>query len=142
MGAKSIRQHVGVADIRITKHLELIAMVLAQQREKIEAEGVGAKIRRNVPDAEAPAGCALVRVRPDALCEWRRVLLAPAHVLGVNPLRIDVGIVIQGKNQIAMGARIPRIQIARVPKTGDGFVDSALRKPGTAQISMRPGKTR
>ena len=94
------RRHVGVRE-----DLDLLAVVLSQQRQNEARDRMLAKIGRHVAYAQAAVRLAAVRVREAGCRERRHVPLGPRSMLALEIGRRVVGMVVQRQQQIAVERR-------------------------------------
>src|SRR5665213_1470629 len=98
MGAEAFGHGVRVLDIAVAEYLESTVIVFAQQRQKIKAGNVPAKIRGNVADSQATIGRAIIVVREAISSERLGVMFVPQEVFAEQCLGVDAGLKVQSIN--------------------------------------------
>ena len=104
MVLKAPGEGIGTDHVGVTKDLELTMIVLAEQRQQVEADHVIAEIGRDVADPEAAVGGRLVGVRQDEPGQGRGELRVPAAMLGQDRPGVVVRVVMQAMDKIARSA--------------------------------------
>ena len=87
---EAIGVEIGLGHVGVAKGFELLAVVVVEQRDEVEAHDVPAELVGNVADAQAAVGIAGIRMRPDFGAKRNGVDLVVMAVLFEDGLRLEV----------------------------------------------------
>ena len=112
-------------DRGIAEDFKPFVIVVGQKRQKKSADRMYAEIPRNITDAKAPVGRAVVVVRTYRSLQWIRMSSSPAFVFGQQVVRSAASFKLQDVKEIAVNDWVSRRQFDRPPVIFDGLLDPA-----------------
>ena len=125
---------VGADDAGVAMDLEILLVVIFQERGDEERLGLGIEIGGHVADAELAVGRAIVGVRADRIGERTGVDFIVSALFAVKRFVIVAGMELEGVDHVAVNAGFDETGDERAAVTGDGVADVAAIFVGVAEV--------